>query len=130
MAKQLEAAEGDKKPPLDFCCTIMLIGKTGVGKSATINSIFDEVNKANTSAFHMGTDKVHRVVGTVEVSRCVKLTRLDFYLPGQISQRRNEKILHSVKRFVEKTTPPDVVLYLDRLDLFIYGLVFVRKLVC
>ncbi|CAJ2657922.1 unnamed protein product [Trifolium pratense] len=39
MAEQLESAGQE---PLDFSCTIMVLGKTGVGKSSTINSIFDE----------------------------------------------------------------------------------------
>ncbi|KAF7841155.1 translocase of chloroplast 120, chloroplastic-like [Senna tora] len=95
MAEQLEAAGQE---PLDFSCTIMVLGKTGVGKSATINSIFDEV-KFDTDAFHTGTKKVQDIVGTV-----------------QGIKRYNEKILQSVKRFIKKT-PPDIVLYLDRLDM-------------
>ncbi|GFS29660.1 multimeric translocon complex in the outer envelope membrane 132 [Actinidia rufa] len=51
MAEQLEAAGQEL---LDFSCTIMFLGKTGVGKSATINSIFDEV-KFGTDAFELGT---------------------------------------------------------------------------
>ncbi|XP_043708098.1 translocase of chloroplast 120, chloroplastic-like [Telopea speciosissima] len=111
MAEQLEAAGQEA---LDFSCTIMVIGKTGVGKSATINSIFDEV-KFDTDAFDMGTKKVQDVVGTVQG---IKVRVID--TPGLLSswsdQRQNEKILHSVKRFIKKT-PPDIVLYLDRLDM-------------
>ena len=29
-------------PDLDFTCTILVLGKSGVGKSSTINSIFGE----------------------------------------------------------------------------------------
>ncbi|XP_022989038.1 translocase of chloroplast 120, chloroplastic-like [Cucurbita maxima] len=111
MAEQLEAAGQE---PLDFTCTIMVLGKTGVGKSATINSIFDEV-KFSTDAFQMGTKKVQDVVGTVQG---IKVRVID--TPGLLSswsdQRQNEKILLSVKRFIKKT-PPDIVLYLDRLDM-------------
>lgn len=111
MAEQLEAAGNE---PLDFSCTIMVLGKTGVGKSATINSIFDEV-KFGTDAFQMGTKRVQDVVGTVQG---IKVRVID--TPGLLSswsdQRQNEKILHSVKRFIKKT-PPDIVLYLDRLDM-------------
>ncbi|CAK9315977.1 unnamed protein product [Citrullus colocynthis] len=111
MAEQLEAAGQE---PLDFSCTIMVLGKTGVGKSATINSIFDEV-KFSTDAFQMGTKKVQDVVGTVQG---IKVRVID--TPGLLSswsdQRQNEKILLSVKRFIKKT-PPDIVLYLDRLDM-------------
>ncbi|XP_027353884.1 translocase of chloroplast 120, chloroplastic [Abrus precatorius] len=111
MAEQLEAAGQE---PLDFSCTIMVLGKTGVGKSATINSIFDEV-KFNTSAFHMGTKKVQDVVGTVQGIR-VRVIDTPGLLPSWSDQRSNEKILHSVKHFIKKT-PPDIVLYLDRLDM-------------
>jgi len=111
MAEQLEAAGQE---PLDFSCTIMVLGKTGVGKSATINSIFDEV-KFSTDAFQMGTKKVQDVVGTVQGIK-VRVIDTPGLLPSLSDQRQNEKILLSVKRFI-KTTPPDIVLYLDRLDM-------------
>jgi len=111
MAEQLEAAGQE---PLDFSCTIMVLGKTGVGKSATINSIFDEV-KFNTSAFNMGTKKVQDVVGTVQGIK-VRVIDTPGLLPSWSDQRSNEKILLSVKNFIKKT-PPDIVLYLDRLDM-------------
>ncbi|KAF8406583.1 hypothetical protein HHK36_008671 [Tetracentron sinense] len=111
MAEQLEAAGQE---PLDFSCTIMVLGKTGVGKSATINSIFDEV-KFSTDAFQLGTTKVQDVVGTVQGIR-VRVIDTPGLLPSCSDQRQNEKILHSVKRFIKKT-PPDIVLYLDRLDM-------------
>ncbi|KAF8369532.1 hypothetical protein HHK36_032453 [Tetracentron sinense] len=111
MAEQLEAAGQE---PLDFSCTIMVLGKTGVGKSATINSIFDEV-KFSTDAFQLGTKKVQDVVGTVQGIQ-VRVIDTPGLLPSWSDQRQNEKILHSVKRFIKKT-PPDIVLYLDRLDM-------------
>ncbi|KAI3863635.1 hypothetical protein MKX03_031686 [Papaver bracteatum] len=111
MAEQLEAADQE---PLDFSCTIMVLGKSGVGKSATINSIFDEV-KFNTDAFEMGTKKVQDVVGTVQGIK-VRVIDTPGLLPCWSDQRQNEKILHSVKRFIKKN-PPDIVLYLDRLDM-------------
>ncbi|OVA19652.1 AIG1 [Macleaya cordata] len=111
MAEQLEAAGQE---PLDFSCTIMVLGKTGVGKSATINSIFDEV-KFGTDAFQMGTKKVQDVVGTVQGIK-VRVIDTPGLLPCWSDQRQNEKILHSVKRFIKKN-PPDIVLYLDRLDM-------------
>ncbi|CAL5205695.1 unnamed protein product [Lathyrus oleraceus] len=110
MAEQLESAGQE---PLDFSCTIMIIGKTGVGKSATINSIFDEV-KFNTDAFNMGTKKVQDVVGTVQGIK-VRVIDTPGLLPSWSDQRHNEKILNSVKRFIKKS-PPDIVLYLDRID--------------
>ncbi|GMN48692.1 hypothetical protein TIFTF001_017860 [Ficus carica] len=111
MAEQLEASGQE---PLDFSCTIMVLGKTGVGKSATINSIFDEV-KFGTDAFQMGTKKVQDVVGTVQGIK-VRVIDTPGLLPSWSDQRQNEKILLSVKRFIKKT-PPDIVLYLDRLDM-------------
>ncbi|KAL0912619.1 hypothetical protein M5K25_018603 [Dendrobium thyrsiflorum] len=111
MAEQLEAAG---KEPLNFTCTIMVIGKTGVGKSATINSIFDHV-KVRTDAFQLSTKKFQDVVGTVQG---IQVRVID--TPGLSScpsdQRRNEKILNSIKSFISKT-PPDIVLYFDRLDM-------------
>lgn len=65
MAEQLEAAGQE---PLDFSCTIMVLGKTGVGKSATINSIFDEV-KFVTDAFQIGTKRFRMLLGLCRESR-------------------------------------------------------------
>ncbi|KAF5443807.1 hypothetical protein F2P56_036334 [Juglans regia] len=111
MAEQLEAAGQE---PLDFSCTIMVLGKTGVGKSATVNSIFDEV-KFGTDAFHLGTKKVQDVVGTVQGIK-VRIIDTPGLLPSLSDQTQNEKMLRSVKQFIKKT-PPDIVLYLDRLDM-------------
>ncbi|KAL0454100.1 UNVERIFIED_CONTAM: Translocase of chloroplast, chloroplastic [Sesamum latifolium] len=111
MAEQLEAAGQE---PLDFTCTIMVLGKSGVGKSATINSIFDEA-MFSTDAFQLGTKKVQDIVGVVQGIR-VRVVDTPGLLPSWSDQRQNEKILRSVKRFIKKT-PPDIVLYLDRLDM-------------
>ncbi|KAF2610878.1 hypothetical protein F2Q70_00007485 [Brassica cretica] len=68
MAEQLEGQNQDH--PLDFSCTIMLLGKSGVGKSATINSIFDDDHQVKkmctTDAFQMGTKRVQLVEGFVQ----------------------------------------------------------------
>lgn len=111
VAEQLEA---DGNEELDFSCTIMVIGKTGVGKSATINSIFDEI-KFGTDAFQIGTKKVQDVVGMVHGIK-VRVIDTPGLLPSRSDQCRNKKILLDVKHFVKKT-PLDIVLYIDRLDM-------------
>ncbi|XP_019092559.1 PREDICTED: translocase of chloroplast 120, chloroplastic-like [Camelina sativa] len=111
MAEQLEAAGQD---PLDFSCTIMVLGKSGVGKSATINSIFDEL-KISTDAFQMGTKRVQDVEGFVQGIK-VRIIDTPGLLPSWSDQHKNEKILKSVRAFIKKN-PPDIVLYLDRLDM-------------
>ncbi|XP_074564702.1 translocase of chloroplast 101, chloroplastic [Curcuma longa] len=111
VAGQLEAAGQET---LDFSCTIMVIGKSGVGKTATINSIFDEV-KLPTDAFLLGTKKVQEVVGLVQGIKVRVIDTPGLFL-SSLDQHRNEKILHSVKKFIKKS-PPDIVLYFDRLDM-------------
>ncbi|KAL6906436.1 hypothetical protein ACP4OV_004037 [Aristida adscensionis] len=111
MAERLEAT-GDE--PLDFSCTILVLGKTGVGKSATINSIFDD-RRLDTDAFDSSTRRVQEIVGMVEG---VKVKVID--TPGlscsSLEQNHNQKVLNSVKRLINKH-PPDIVLYFDRLDM-------------
>ncbi|KAK9136899.1 hypothetical protein Sjap_007493 [Stephania japonica] len=111
MAMQLEAANG--KDELDFSLNILILGKTGVGKSATINSIFGE-EKAVVGAFDPATTHVKEIVGLVDG---VKIRVID--TPGLRSsvmeQAYNQKILSSVKRMTKKC-PPDILLYVDRLD--------------
>lgn len=111
LAEEQEAAGHED---LDFECTIMLLGKSGVGKSATINSLFDEI-KAGTDAYSPATKKVQVVTGTVHG---IKLRVID--TPGLLNsfadQRHNRRVMSSVKRFIKKS-PPDIVLYFDRLDM-------------
>eukprot|EP00250_Pteridium_aquilinum_P016595 c23183_g1_i2 orf=401-2587(+) len=111
LAEEQEAVGQDD---LDFGCTIMLLGKSGVGKSATINSLFDET-KAGTDAYSPATKKVQMVTGMVHG---IKLRVID--TPGLLNsfadQRHNRRVMSSVKRFIKKS-PPDIVLYFDRLDM-------------
>ncbi|KAF3515317.1 hypothetical protein F2Q69_00000663 [Brassica cretica] len=114
MAEQLEGQDH----PLDFSCTIMLLGKTGVGKSATINSIFDDDHQVKkmciTDAFQMGTKRVQLVEGFVQG---IKVRAIDTpgLSPSWFDQHKNVKTLKSIRAFIKKS-PPDLVLYLDRLD--------------
>ncbi|KAI3880922.1 hypothetical protein MKW92_040796 [Papaver armeniacum] len=96
MAEQVEASG----KPLDLSCSIMVLGKSGVGKSATINSIFDEV-KSSTNAFETGTKMVQDVVGTVQGIK-VRMIDTPGLLTCGLDQRQNEKILYSVKTIYQK----------------------------
>ncbi|KAG8098881.1 hypothetical protein GUJ93_ZPchr0013g36976 [Zizania palustris] len=109
-ALQLEA-EGTED--LEFTCNVLVLGKTGVGKSGTINSIFGE-DKSKTSAFLPTTSSVKEIAGVVGG---VKFRVVD--TPGlgtsPKDEKSNRKVLNSVKKYI-KRCPPDVVLYVDRID--------------
>ncbi|KAE9602314.1 hypothetical protein Lal_00049866 [Lupinus albus] len=113
-------------PELDFSCRILVLGKTGVGKSATINSIFDQA-KTTTDAFQPATNSIQEVTGTING---LNMTFIDTpgFLPSSASNvRRNKRIMLSVKRFIRKS-PPDIVLYFERLDLINAGYIDVPLL--
>jgi Toc86/159 family protein import component len=109
-ALQLEAEGIDN---LEFSCNVLVLGKTGVGKSATINSIFGE-DRSDTNAFLPATCTVKEIAGVVGG---VKFRVID--TPGLgttvMDEKSNRKVLKSVKKYMKKC-PPDVVLYVDRID--------------
>ncbi|CAN6302893.1 unnamed protein product [Urochloa humidicola] len=109
-ALQLEA-EGIED--LEFSCNVLVLGKTGVGKSATINSIFGE-DKSKTNAFLPATSSVKEITGVVDG---VKFRVIDTPGLGVSSkdEKSNRKVLNSVKKYM-KRCPPDIILYVDRID--------------
>eukprot|EP00897_Mesotaenium_endlicherianum_P004663 jgi/Mesen1/4224/ME000219S03350 len=113
LAEQQEAEEGPDSD-LGFACTIMVLGKSGIGKSASINSIFG-TNMSGVDAFGPATKKVREVIGTIHGIR-VRIIDTPGLFPSVADARRNEKIMASVKSFVKKRQP-DIVLYFDRLDM-------------
>ncbi|XP_065849402.1 translocase of chloroplast 90, chloroplastic isoform X2 [Euphorbia lathyris] len=111
--------EASNTPELNYSMRILVLGKTGVGKSATINSIFDQA-KTVTDAFEPATNTIQEITGTING---VKVTFIDTpgFLPSSSGNvRRNRNIMLSVKRFIRKS-PPDIVLYFERLDLINTG---------
>ncbi|OIS98779.1 PREDICTED: translocase of chloroplast 159, chloroplastic-like [Nicotiana attenuata] len=110
VAMELEAEDPDS---LNFSLNILVIGKTGVGKSATINSIFGEA-KSIVDAFVPATTNVKEIIGQLNG---VTLNILD--TPGLSSslpeQSINRRTLLSIKKYMKKHSP-DVVLYVDRID--------------
>ncbi|EXB74781.1 Translocase of chloroplast 159 [Morus notabilis] len=110
MALDLEA---EKESDLDFCLNILVLGKSGVGKSATINFIFGE-KKAAIHAFEPATNSLKEIVGTIEGVKIKILDTPGLKIPA-IEQAANQKILAAISKFMKKS-PPDVVLYVDRLD--------------
>ncbi|KAI4379508.1 hypothetical protein MLD38_005791 [Melastoma candidum] len=109
------AQETTGVPPLNFSIRILVLGRSGVGKSTTINSIFDQIRTV-TSAFQPATDCITEVRGVVHG---LDITFIDTpgFLPASTSNsRRNREIMLSIRRFVRKS-PPDLVMYFERLDL-------------
>lgn len=103
----------DNQKDLSFSCNILVLGKIGVGKSTVINSIMgEEKNKIN--AFDGATTNVRLVSSVVDG---IKVNIID--TPGLstnvMDQGWNKKILSTVNSYTKKC-PPDIILYVDRLD--------------
>eukprot|EP00873_Tetraselmis_striata_P028343 jgi/Tetstr1/448607/TSEL_035856.t1 len=110
-AEALEEAEPEGD--LNFKCTVMLLGMSGVGKSATINSLLGD-NVVGTNAFEPETRRVRVVSGNV---KGVQMRFIDTpgLMPSASMTGKNQRILSQAKAAWKKYKP-DIVLYLDRMD--------------
>lgn len=101
-------------PELDFSIKILVLGRSGVGKSSTINSIFNQ-KKTMTDPFQPATDRVEMIVGNVNGVQVCFVDTPGLLPSSTRNVKKNRKILYAVKRFIRKS-PPDIVLYFERLD--------------
>eukprot|EP00271_Cylindrocystis_brebissonii_P018305 TRINITY_DN5119_c1_g1_i2.p1 TRINITY_DN5119_c1_g1~~TRINITY_DN5119_c1_g1_i2.p1 ORF type:complete len:1148 (+),score=266.76 TRINITY_DN5119_c1_g1_i2:523-3966(+) len=132
--EQLARKGEEAGEPLDFECTILVVGKTGVGKTALINSLLgvpqDPIalsagqasgtpparphQPSPTSPYAPSTNRVTEIRGKV---RGVSLRFID--TPGLHTATsdldKNAKILRDLRSYT-KRCPPDITLYVDRLD--------------
>ena len=113
-AEAQEAAHPDQ--PLPFACTVMVIGMTGVGKSATINSVLSEDEAAPTNAFEPATKGIKVVTGTVAGVR-VKFIDTPGLQPSAVNIGSNQRLLNQMHGAFKKHKP-DIMLYMDRADIF------------
>jgi energy-coupling factor transporter ATP-binding protein EcfA2 len=110
-AEEKAAALESGGDDLDLECTVLVIGKTGVGKSTLVNNLLGLEDEEVPDERSTG---IREVKGEVFG---VKMHFID--VPGLQSSRseskKNKKILNAAKRITKKRMP-DIVLYCDRLD--------------
>ncbi|CAJ1938370.1 unnamed protein product [Sphenostylis stenocarpa] len=106
--------EAEGRDDFDFSVNILVLGKAGVGKSATINSIFGET-KTSINSCGPATTAVTEIVGVVDGVK-VRIFDTPGLKSSAFEQNFNTKVLSAVKKLTRKS-PPDIVLYVDRLDL-------------
>ncbi|RAL39098.1 hypothetical protein DM860_011584 [Cuscuta australis] len=111
-ALQLET-EGGNGDELDFSVNILVLGKCGVGKSSTINSILGE-EKTPIDAFSPTTTNVKEICVTMDGVK-VRVFDTPALKSSAMEQAFNNKVLSNVKKLAKKN-PVDIVLYVDRLD--------------
>lgn len=107
---EAERAEVTHQPPLDFGCTIMVLGLQGTGKTATIHSLLGRPQPVG----YRETSKVEIIRGDVAG---IPLTFIDTpgLEPSAGAIGSNLRRLHAAKRAFNRHKP-QAVLYLDRLD--------------
>ncbi|XP_047314536.1 translocase of chloroplast 159, chloroplastic-like [Impatiens glandulifera] len=81
--------EAERKDNLDFSVNVLIVGKSGVGKSATINSIFGE-ERASINAFEPATAVVKEMSGIVNGVK-VKVFDTPGLKPGVMEQAFNRR---------------------------------------
>ncbi|DBA83589.1 TPA: hypothetical protein ACH3X1_006160 [Trebouxia sp. C0004] len=113
-AEDLESQSADQLLP--FACTVMVIGMSGVGKSATINSVLDADAAAPTNAFEPGTNRIREINGTVAGVR-VKFIDTPGLQPSAANIGSNQRLLNQMHGAFQKYKP-DIMLYMDRADVF------------
>ena len=138
LAEQLKAGKGAQKDPsnssfdravalaeqaekdgsdtdLDFTCTILLLGKSGVGKSAVINSLLGEGSAPSGTSDADSTKKVQLIEKKIH-GMTLRLIDTPGLQASASDIRYNSTIMNDAKKFT-KTHKPDIVLYFDRLDI-------------
>ena len=114
LAEQAERDEGSGSD-LDFTCTILLLGKSGVGKSAVINSLLGEGSVPSGTSDEDATKKVRLIEKKIH-GLTLRLIDTPGLQASAADIRYNAAIMNDAKKFT-KQHKPDIVLYFDRLDI-------------